>query len=233
MAQTERERKLLKEVQDRLRKAMDEDDENRKVALEDLEFVGVEGAQWPEDIKAQRTGDGRPCLSVNKMPAFIDQVVGDQRMNRPSIKVIPVDSYGDVEVARILGGWIKHVEVISKSDIAIDHGFEHAATCGYGAIRVITKYVNENSFDQEAYIEKVDNALAIFWGKHSEYDCSDAMYCIIVTDVDRDEYEEKYGETGMEFNTTSSQYVEGWCDKDTVRVAEYFVKEPKKKRFIF
>jgi len=221
-------KKILKEVQDRFTKAVDEDEENNRLALDDLNFVGVDGAQWPEEVKAMRTADGRPCLTIDKMSAFIDQVVGDQRMNRPSIKVIPVDSKGDPEVARILGGWIKHVQHVSKADIAIDHGFEHAVTCGVGAMRVVTKYINDTSFDQDAYIEKVDNALAIYWGKHLEYDCSDAKYCIIVSDMDRDEYKEKYNKEPMEFNTVSNEYVAGWCTKDTVRLVEYFVKEPRK-----
>ena len=225
--------KILKEIQDRLQKAIDEDDENRKLALDDLEFVGEDGAQWPEEIKNQRISDGRPCLTINKMSVFIDQVVGDQRMNRPSIKVVPVDSVGDPEVARILGGWIKHVQQVSKADIAIDHGVEHAVTCGYGALRVVTKYVNDTSQDQDAFIEKVDNALAIYWGKALEYDRSDANYCILITDMDRDEYKEKYGEEGIEFNTSSGEYVEGWCTKDTVRLAEYFVKEFKEEWVYF
>jgi hypothetical protein len=226
---SDKDRKILKEIQDRLVKAIEEDDENRQLAMDDLEFVGVEGAQWPADVRAARISEGRPCLTINKMATFIDQVVGDQRMNRPSIKVVPVDSRGDVKIANILSGWIRHVQQISKADIAIDHGFEHSVTCGYGAMRVVTKYVNDTSFDQDAYIEKVDNALAIYWGKHLEYDCSDAKYCIIITDMSRDEYREKYKDEPMEFSSANSQYVEGWCTTDTVRLAEYFVKEPMKR----
>lgn len=223
-------KKILGEIQDRLAKAITADDENRQLALDDLEFVSLDGAQWPDDVKAQRLADGRPCLTINKMAAFIDQVVGDQRMNRPAIKVIPVDSAGDKEVARILSGWIKHVEQVSKSDVAIDHGFEHAVICGYGALRVVTKYIDGTSFDQDVFIEKVDNALAIYWGKHLEYDCSDAKYCIIVTDIDREEFKFKYKKTPVDFNTSNSDYVEGWSTKDTVRIAEYFIKEPKTKK---
>jgi hypothetical protein len=227
---SEKEQKILREAQDRLKRAMEEDDENRKAALNDLEFVAVEGAQWPADIRAARETDGRPCITTNKMPTYIDQVVGDQRMNRPSIKVIPVDSKADIGVARILGGWIKHVQQISKSDIAIDHGFEHAATCGYGALRVITKYISDSAFEQEAYIEKIDNALAVYWGRHSNYDCSDAQYCFIISDIDKAEYKEKYGFEPMPFNVTDSQYVDGWVTKNTVRLAEYFVKESVEKK---
>ena len=222
----EQERKILREAQDRLRKAMDEDEENRRLAKDDLEFVAVEGKQWPEQIKAERESEGRPCITVNKMPAFIDQVVGDQRMNRPSIRVVPVDSKADVKVAKILSGWIKHVQQISKSDVAIDHGFEHAVACGYGAWRVTTRYSSDSAFEQEAYIEVIENALAVFWGKHVEYDCSDAMYCFIVSDMDRDEFKDKYKVEPMSFNSAGDQFVDGWATKNTVRIAEYFVKVP-------
>jgi len=221
-----KEMKILAEVRDRLKKSMDEDYENRKLALEDLEFIGIEGAQWPAAIRAEREADGRPCITTNKMPTFIDQVVGDQRMNRPSIKVVPVDSVADPYIAEILGGWIKHVQQVSKSDIAIDHGFEQAVACGYGAIRVVTEFSGDDSFNQDVYIRKIDNALAIFWGKYSEYDCSDAKYCSIVTDIDRDEFKETYGSDPMPFNQADSQFIEGWCTANTVRVVEYFVKEP-------
>ena len=226
----EEERGLLKEIQENLKKAMDEDFENRRNALEDLEFIAIEGAQWPEDVKASRQNDGKPCLTINKLPAFISQVVGNQRLNRPAIKVIPVDSKGDPATANILSGWIKHVQYISKSDIAIDHGFEHAASSGYGALRVTTKYVDETSFDQDAYIEKIDNALAVYWGKHTEYDCSDASYCILIADMDRAAYKEKYNSEPMEFNSTNAQFVTGWCTKNDVRLAEYFKKERENKK---
>jgi len=222
---SEQERELLKEIQDNLQKAIDEDFENRTAALADLEFIGVEGAQWPSDIRAARAEEGKPCLTINKIPAFISQVVGNQRINRPAIKVIPVDSKGDPAVANILSGWIKHVQHISKSDVAVDHGFEHSVSCGYGALRVVTEYTDEKSFDQDAYIKKVDNALAVYWGKHSEYDCSDAPWCILIADMDNGEFKAKYKSEPMEFNTANSQFVQGWCTKNDVRLAEYFKKE--------
>lgn len=223
-----KEQSLLLEAQRRLKIAIEEDKYNRDMAMADLEFVGLEGAQWPEAIRAMREGEDRPCLTVNKLPTYVDQIVGDQRMNRPAIKAYPVDSQADPKTATIIGGWIKHVYSFSKADNAIDHGFEHAGICGYGACRVITRYVSDNSFEQEALIQKIDNALAVYWGKHSEYDCSDAMYCFIISDIPREEYKAGYGFEPMPFNVTDARYVEGWSTKDTVRVAEYFVKEPKK-----
>ena len=227
---SEQERKILKEAQERLNFIIEDEGDNRQMALDDLQFIAVDGAQWPAAIKQEREAAGQPCLTINKLPIYIDQVVGNQRQNRPSIKVIPVDSEGDPKVAKILTGWIKHVQHISKSDVAIDHGFEHAASCGYGAMRVVTRYASDSSFEQEAYIEKIDNALAVYFGKHVEYDCSDAEYCFIIEDMPREEFKSKYKVEPSPFNSTDSQYVEGWSTKDLVRVAEYFVKEKVKKK---
>jgi hypothetical protein len=208
---------------------MADDEENRRMAMEDLNFIGMENAQWPPQIFAERTSEGRPCLTINKMSVFVDQVVGDQRQNRPAIKVIPADEQATHGVAQILGGWIKHVQEISCADVAIDHGFEHAVMCGYGAMRVVTEYVDDNSFDQDARIEKVDNALSVYYGPHSNYDCSDAKYCFLISDIDRDEFKEQHGEDPMPFSGGDGQYIEGWSSEKTVRVAEYFVKESNKK----
>src|SRR3990172_5371084 len=82
--------------------------DNRKLALDDLRHLN--GEQWPEKIAAEREADGRPCLVINRLPGFVDQVVGDQRQNRPRIKVRPVDSKSDPEIARILEGLIRSIE---------------------------------------------------------------------------------------------------------------------------
>ena len=195
-----------------------------------MQFLGIPESQWPAPIRAEREADGRPCITINKLPVFVDQVVGDERQNRPTIKVIPVDDKADVRTAEILSGWIKNVEQTSNSDVAVDHAFEHAVSCGYGAMRVITEYSTDDSFEQDVYIKKIDNALAVYWGRHSEYDCSDAPYCFIISDISREEYKDKYGEDPMPFNYADSQFIEGWCTQNTVRIAEYFVKEPENKQ---
>ena len=53
--------------------------------LDDMRFARL-GEQWPENVKRQRELEGRPCLTLNKLPAFIRQVTNDARQNSPSIK---------------------------------------------------------------------------------------------------------------------------------------------------
>src|SRR3954464_1793655 len=89
--------------------AEEAENHNRQTAIEDIRFAR-EGIQWPDDIETQRIKDKRPCLTINKMPAFIRQVVNDARQNKPSIKVHPADSGADVETAEVMNGLIRNIE---------------------------------------------------------------------------------------------------------------------------
>ena len=90
----------------------------RMEAIDDLKFRA--GDQWPEQIKAQRTIEKRPCLTINKMGTFVHQIVNDQRQNRPAIKVSPVGDKSDPDTAKMLKGLIRQIERNSNADIAYD-----------------------------------------------------------------------------------------------------------------
>ena len=65
---------ILKEERDAFELAYDAEAENRSTALEDLQFARM-GDQWPEAIRKQREQEGRPVLTINKLPSFIRQVI--------------------------------------------------------------------------------------------------------------------------------------------------------------
>src|SRR6185295_8834464 len=104
---------------------------NQEAAREDLRFARL-GEQWPVDMAQQRKRENRPCLTFNKMPAFIRQVVNDARQNKPRIKVHPQDSGADKRVAEIYDGLIRNIETASDADVATDTAIEHAVGQGFG-----------------------------------------------------------------------------------------------------
>src|SRR5678816_3108747 len=140
------------------RKAYDECVEwwntNQEDAKADLKFARL-GEQWDERIRKQREIEQRPCLTFNKMPAFIRQVVNDARQNKPAIKVHPADGEADPATAEIYNGLIRNIEVISNADAAYDTGVEHSADRGFGFWRVNTRYACDDSFEQDIIIERV------------------------------------------------------------------------------
>ena len=99
--------RLLERVRKNMERAISAESENRKSGLDDRLFKI--GQQWPTEIMAQRNLDKRPCLTVNKLPTFVHQIVNDQRQNRPSINISPVGDRGDPEVAKMYRGLVRFI----------------------------------------------------------------------------------------------------------------------------
>ncbi|MBP9693182.1 MAG: hypothetical protein KBE16_00530 [Alphaproteobacteria bacterium] len=206
----------------------------RTTALEDLKFRA--GDQWPEEIKSERNQDGRPCLTINRIPQFIRQITNDQRQNRPAIRVSPVDDKADIDTAKILQGIIRHIEYNSSADTAYDTAFEGAVTQGFGYFRILTDYVDAKSFDQEILIKKISNSFSVYPDPFSkESDGSDMNWCLIVDNISKDDYEAQYGESELS-KTQDWQGIgdssEGWISEESCRVAEYFYIEYKEETIV-
>ena len=134
--------------------------ENQEAAREDLRFARL-GEQWPADIEQQRRREARPCLTFNKMPAFIRQVVNDARQNKPSVKVHPQDSGADKRVAEIFDGLIRNIETASDADVATDTAIEHAVGQGFGFWRYNLVHTSDDAFEKEIIVERVANPFTI------------------------------------------------------------------------
>lgn len=197
---------------------------NRERALDDLKFSL--GEQWPDEVRRARETDpngARPCLTVNKLGQYVRQVVNDSRQNKPAIKVRPVDSESDPEVADMMQGLVRHIEDNSRADIAYDTAIEFAVRAGFGFIRVLTDYEDDESFNQDAFIKTVRNPFACYLdADHVQIDGSDSRYGFCFDDIPRDVFEADYPKAdACSFEDIGTES-HGWASKDTVRIAEYF-----------
>ena len=122
---------ILEEARAAFGLAADAEAENRREALDDLRFARL-GEQWPQKVLRERELEGRPCLTINRLPAFIRQVVNDARQNKPAIAVHPVDGGSDPETAEVFNGLIRHIEQSSDAEVAYDTALDFAVTCGVG-----------------------------------------------------------------------------------------------------
>ncbi len=219
--------KFLKEAHARFKLASEAERDMRDLALEDEKFVA--GEQWPEEIKAARAKDNRPCLTINRMPQFIQQICNDQRQNRPSIKAHPVDDNGDVETGKVIQGMIRHIEYDSNADVAYDTGFESAVKSGRGFWRVRTEYESPLSFNQVIKIDRIRNPFSVFLDPYSQApDGSDLNWGFIVDDLPPEEYKAQYPDSELAGNEAWSDVgntAPDWIVDGKARVAEYFYKE--------
>ncbi|MCC0807519.1 hypothetical protein FPV16_14985 [Methylobacterium sp. W2] len=216
----------------RWRRADEADRDNRMLAYEDLEFVEIPGAQWTTEAKAMR-GD-RPCLEFDRMGTTIAQITGDIRQMRPAIKVVPVDSRGDPKTADTIAGLVRYVENRSDAPAAYFSAADQQVTAGIGHWKVMTEYGSDSTFEQEIRIAPVPDGVGVRWDPDAVLPTrEDARFCFVPLDMSRDIYEETYpdkpaAEIGDADLTTRG--LAEWATTDTVRVAEYWVKTPQKKR---
>ena len=200
------------------------DSNNRREGLQDLKFAA--GDQWPVEIQNSRNIEARPCLTINKLDPYIRQVTNQQRQQRPRIKVHPVNNEGDLKIAQVIEGITRHIEVNSNADTAYDTAFDYAVRMGWGYWRVITDYVREDSFDQEIFIEPIDNPFSVYFDPNSVApDGSDAEKCLVTTMVAKEKFRQMYpdadGGVGFLPRATGDDTAE-WISKEDIRVAEYF-----------
>jgi len=207
-----------------LRLVGEADSQNRAEALGDLKFAA--GDQWPVEIQNSRNLESRPCLTINKIDAYVRQVTNQQRQQRPRIKVHPVNNEGDLKIAEVIEGITRHIEVNSNADTAYDTAFEYAVKMGWGYWRVTTNYISEDSFDQEIYIEPVDDPFSVYFDPNSvSPDGADAERCLITSVMSKAAFRQAYpgADDGANFSARATGDSDAeWVTKEDIRLAEYW-----------
>lgn len=220
---------ILKEALEQWQVVEAAESENRELALEDKRFAKL-GEQWHKADIESRKADGRPCLTINRMPQFLKQVINDQRMNKPSIVVRPVDDQGDIATAEIFNGLIRNIQVASNADKAYDVAFDDAVTMGFGYFRILTEYASDSSFEQDIRIKEVPNAFTVYLDPE---DLFNPQYAFVSEMVKRSKFKAKYGFDPKPVSGGGlGESLQGWYDDDLVRVAEYWRVEHEKRKLL-
>ncbi|MGI9489084.1 MAG: portal protein [Geminicoccaceae bacterium] len=217
---------VLKEAKEAFELASNYEQENRNLAEQDLRFARL-GDQWDEEVLRQRKEEGRPALTINKMPAFIRQVVNETRQNKPQIKARPVDGGADVDTAHVINGLIRNIEVTSDADVAYDTAVDFAASMGFGYFRVDVDYSHDDTFDQDIRIERIPNPFNVFGDPYSEaHDSSDWNTAFLVKQISKDEFRRRY-KSAEEVDWDETGYTkldQVWFDGEEIMLAEYWTR---------
>ncbi|NTW34549.1 MAG: hypothetical protein HGB17_00140 [Syntrophobacteraceae bacterium] len=228
---------------------------NYRAAAEDLHFAYVD--QWDGDTRRAR--EGSPCLTLNKLPTFLDQIIGDQRQNRPSISVHPVEANRpamqsqqqlqpaqpqtkaqnvagtkDYSLAEVRQALIRNIEYTSGAETHYDIAAQHQTEAGIGWLRVYTKYADDSVFDQDLVIGSIKNRFSVIMDPHGadEPDFSNANWCFISQIMRRAEFNARFpGASPSELGESVGDY-SVWMTDDTIRVSEYFWREPVKRKLL-
>ena len=220
---------IFAEAAERLRICQQAEGANRNNAVIDLEFE--DGQQWPDDLYNMRKVQRRPTLTINHTRTMVKRVVNNMRQQRPRIKVHPVGDGADVDLAKKIGGLIRHIETRSDGATAYDTGGESAVKIGWGYWRVLSEYVDEDSFEQELKLMSIPNTFTVYMDPAAILPAGEDMeWCILSEKMKRTEFERKYPkEEQSEWREgAAGDQLADWETKEEIRLAEYFrVKKVK------
>lgn len=222
---------IIQEALEQFEESQSASDRNRKEAHDDIVFSRL-AQQWPDEIVKQRMAEGRPCLTINRCLPLIRQVVNDARQNTPAITVSPADSGADVDTAEVINGLVRSIQNgRRKADIAYDTAIEHAVSGGFGFFRLGIDYVSPDSFDMEAYIDRVPNPLMVHWDVSStEFDSSDWDYAFVSDFLTHEKFKQRYPKAeAISFEGTTADLQVNWTEDERIRVAEYFTRTEDKR----
>jgi hypothetical protein len=220
---------LIKEARERLQIAWEKDKRNRQEAALDLKFIA--GDQWPDAVKTARERDGRPMLTINRLPQFLHQVTNPIREADLSIKTAPVDSNSDPQVAKVYDGLLKQIQYQSSMRTVIATAAEHQVGCGIGWVRICSDYAHDETFNQELRVKAIPNPLAVYDDPGAvEPDRCDSNWRFITQMMPKADFKAKYPKAAPVDVDRPSDGLEGiyWFTDDEVRVAEYWVRKPEK-----
>ena len=221
----------LKDLRETYSLDIESDQDNRDAAIEDKRFVA--GEQWDPLVLQQRAG--LPCLTINTIPQFLAQLVGDWRTNQIAVKVLPANN-GDKNIADVRADLIRSIETTSRADRVFNNAFESMIQCGDGAFRVGVKYAAEGVFDQDIVLQPIDDALSVVWDRLSiDPTGRDATHCFVDDIIPRKEFDKRWPDTDSSSLNEREQKnlaIGGWLDDKTVRVTEHWRIIERKKTLI-
>ena len=221
-------------------RAMCADDEgadrlNRDAAMEDLRFFI--GDQWDQTVVERRTRARKPVMTINRLPAFVAQILGSRRLNETDIK-IAADTGGDVAVAQVREGLIRNIQKVSHADLAYDTSLAGAVCCGIGNFTVDLETSDDNPRgEQDIAFNPVPDHLAVIWDRNLQDPTGeDATRCFIVETMSLQDFYQAYpwatpSDVMTDFALRGEQNMVGWVTNADVRVVAYW-RLRKRKRLI-
>jgi len=194
---------------DRFQLAEEAFKDQRERELADLEFIDKAGAQWPDDIRRAREGNdqgggglppvpARPCLEFNLLRGPMQQVVNTARQAKLGLSFAPEGEGVSRAVAQAYDDIARAIQADSRAHLARQWAFERAAKCGWGVYRLLTEYVNDQTFDQKITYKRILNQASVYLDPFAqEPDWSDGQFALLTADMPLARYKRTHPQTKL------------------------------------
>ena len=159
----EDEQQFLQEMRTLFNEDQEADRLNREAGSEDLKFVI--GDQWEDYVRSRRDAGRKPTLTINRLPAFVAQVLGSRRLNETEIRIVP-DNGGDTDIAEVREGLIRSIQKLSRAKRAYDNALAGSVMCGIGNFQVCLDDATNDIWARDIKIKPILDHFAVVWDRN-------------------------------------------------------------------
>ncbi len=208
-----------------LTNAQSADSDMREQARESTLFVTKRDGQW--EPTWWNNASGKPRYTFDLTTPIINQICGEIDGADFDIVVSPGGGSATKDVAETLDGMVRNIENFSRAKHIYGSASRGMVTAGLDGWRVSTRYIDDDSFDQDLMIEPIPNYIDRVWFDPSSelQDKSDSRYAFVLHPVSVEEYEQRWPE-GSKMGVSDGLDGEAYYDKaETILVGELLYAE--------
>lgn len=198
----------------------------------------VSGDVWDPKERAKRDDAGRPCLSLDELGQYVNQLINEVRQHKRAIKVTALGS-GESKAkearARLRANLIRQIEYRSNAQSAYTTMFENTVQRSYGFMRIKARYEHPRSIYQELVIEPVDNPDMV---TPDPDDLSpvgaDMKYAFVHEWWGMQEFHRRWPSAKVRGKTPEyAKDAPKWWNGERIQVAEYWTVESEERELLY
>lgn len=198
--------------------------DNHLAGAEDLAFFV--GDQWDDTVKQKRIAARKPVLTINRLPAFVAQIMGSRKLNETVVKILP-DNGGTIAIAKVREGLMRSIQQQSKADFAYDNALLGGVVCGVGNFQLVLEYETNDVWDVSIRIRPIADHFAVLWDRTMiESTGSDAGNSFVMQTMPLKEFYTRWPwatpSDVMERRFPAELYRSSWFTRNDVRVVDYW-----------
>lgn len=196
----------------------------------DMRYVA--GDPWTTKDRAARENAGRPCLALDELGQYFNQVINDVRSNPRAVKFSPTGNGANDKAAEFYADKTREIEYRSHAQIAYTTAFQNAVERSYGWVRVNTKY-RPRSFDQELWIEDIPNPDLVLPDPEAlKPDSSDMRYLFYYESWLQSDFKKRFKDARVTSFGDYAAQAPKWIKADTILLAEYWTVEERERELL-
>lgn len=200
--------------------------ENIVRGKDDMNFVLRD--QWTAVERSEFTRLFKPAMTFNKLYDATKKIAGEQRKNKPDLIVRSLTGKATQEQINLRADLVRTISYQSQNDLIYQTAFKSALMMGFGAFQVMLDYESPKSFNKIIRYDLIpDVTRTTFDPTALKPHKGDGNYCSRYYVFTRDEFFATYP-----YVTDPVSFIDPymlldyqWQTRDTITVADYFVKE--------